>query len=122
MELEDDNEDGAMEIKLMGVLGLSYSNLQGVKTMKLTGSIGGISLMVLIDSEASHKFIAPSVVLALGLQFNTSQRLGVRLGDGHRIWTLGKCVELPLQLDKENMTVDVYVSDLGGIDLILGVV
>lgn len=55
------------------------------------GSINGVSLMVLIDSGTSHNFIAPSVVSALSLRVDESQKLGVRLGDGHRVWTKGKC-------------------------------
>lgn len=78
--------------------------------------------MVMVDSGASHNFIAPSIVSALGVRVDESQSLGVRLDDGHRVWTKGKCGSLPLKLDKEEFVVDAYVLELGEIDLILGMV
>lgn len=56
--------------------------------MRILGSLGDVSLMVLIDSGASHNFIAPSVVTALGLPVSAWQKLGVRLGDGHQVQTI----------------------------------
>lgn len=90
LEVEDIEEEGALECKSMGVLGVNDAHYKGVKTMRFWGSIDGISIMVLIDSGACHNFIAPSVVTALELQVDPMQRLGVRLGDEHRVWTQGK--------------------------------
>lgn len=67
-----------------GGVGFNFTNLQGVKTMRLTGNISGVSLTVLNDIGASHNFIAPFVVLALGLQVDMSQKLGES-----RRWTSG---------------------------------
>lgn len=47
--------------------------------MRIASIINGISLMVLIDSGASHNFIAPSVVSALNLWVGESKNLGVRI-------------------------------------------
>lgn len=49
----------------------------------------------------------------LCLSVDESQRMGVRLGDGHRVWTKGKCGPLPSILDKEQFDVDAYVLELG---------
>lgn len=35
-------------------------------TMRLEGSINGVSVVVLVDSEASHNFISPQVELLWG--------------------------------------------------------
>lgn len=93
-----------------------------VRTMKLEGNINGASVLVLIDSGATHNFISPTVVEALGLHMVSSTPLGVCLGDGHRILTLGKCKGLQLTLGGFNISFDAYVLELGGVDVILGVV
>lgn len=45
-------------------------------------------------------------------------RKGIRLGDGHKIFTLGVCKDLKIQLAKHEFTVDAFVLELGGLDLI----
>lgn len=120
LEVEDVEEEGGLECNSLGLLGVHNADLKGAKTMRLAGSVEGISLMVLVDSGASHNFIAPSVVSALGLRVDESHKLGVRLGDGHQVWTKGMCGSLPLKLNKEEFVVDAFVLELGEIDVILG--
>ncbi|XP_073221591.1 uncharacterized protein [Cicer arietinum] len=48
--------------------------------------------------------------------------MGDRLGDGHRILTLGKCEGVPLVLGNITITVEAYLLGFTGADLILGVV
>lgn len=50
------------------------------RTMKLTGIIEGILLVVLIDTGASNNFVSPTVVSMLGLNVNDNQIMGVKLG------------------------------------------
>lgn len=79
-------------------------------------------MVVLIDSGASHNFINSQVTTALGLDVNHTKKLGVRLGDGHRVETKRKCSSLVLNLGSIDVTMDAYVLDLGGVDVILGIV
>lgn len=51
---------------------------------KLEGSLEGIPMLVLIYCRVSHNFIS-SLHITLGLDLNFSKKLGVRLGDGHRL-------------------------------------
>lgn len=118
--VEDTDEDGGLEYKSLGVLGVHNIESKSAKTMRLIGSINEISLLILVDSGASPNFIAPSVVSTLNLQIDESQKLGVRLGDGHRVWTKGKCGSLSLKLGGDDFTVDAYVLELGETDFILG--
>lgn len=74
-----------------------------------------------MDSGATHNFVAPQVITALNIPMDPTKRFGVRLGDGHMIVTRGKCTGLPLLVGDNDITVDAYVLDLGGVDMILGV-
>ncbi|RDX67401.1 hypothetical protein CR513_53726, partial [Mucuna pruriens] len=64
------------------------------------------------DSGASHNFISPQVAATLDLLVTMTPELGVRLGDGYKITTRGKC---------SYITIEAYVLDFGGLDIILGV-
>lgn len=103
------------------MFGVSSTSSQ-VRTMKLEGVLQGANILVLIDSGATHNFISPKVVEALGLQLVPSKPLGVKLGDGHRVLTMGKCAAISLVLGEMETTIDAYILELGGVDLILGVV
>ncbi|XP_073225578.1 uncharacterized protein [Cicer arietinum] len=84
----------------------------------MEGFVNGVSVLVLIDSGATHNFVIPTVVEALVLSVLQT----IRLGDGHCILTLGKCEEVPLVLGSIAITVEAYVLGLTRADLILGVV
>lgn len=99
VETEETQEEQLMECKLVslcGILGEEEGRL-GPRTMKLTRIIAGVPLVVLVDSGASH-FISPTVVSVLGLEMDCPQVLGVKLGDGHKVHTLGKCSEIKMKL------------------------
>lgn len=110
-----------LECNAMGLFGMAPSNPSKSRTMRLSGSIGGVPLVVLIDNGASHNFLSPHVEAALGLPFNIASQFSVRLGDGHCIHTKGKCSNIALQLGDLELTIDAYILDFGGVDLILGV-
>lgn len=80
----------------------------------------GASILVLIDSGVSHNFVSPQVVTFLNLEVDHTKKLAVRLGDGHRVFTIGKCLNVPLQIGELTVTVDAYILELGGVDVILG--
>lgn len=120
--IEVDEEEESLECKTVWRLGIFDEELSGVKTMRMEGLVKGVPVMVLIDSGASHYFVSPTVALALGLPVDKAYKLGVRLGDGHRIITKGKCPEIVMKLDDSKFTTDAYVMELGGVDVILDVV
>lgn len=67
IEVEDGKDEEIMECKLVGLCGTTeaWSDYKGVKTMKLKGTIEGISLVVLVDSGVSHNFISLEVTSVL---------------------------------------------------------
>ncbi|KAG6473911.1 hypothetical protein ZIOFF_067831 [Zingiber officinale] len=43
------------------------------------------------DSGASHNFISPQLTVALRLKVHETRKLGIKLGDGHKVFAKGKC-------------------------------
>lgn len=60
-EESEEEEDVEAECKLIGVLGSVGEH----HTMKTEGRLANLSVMVLIDSGASHSFISPNSPLLL---------------------------------------------------------
>lgn len=65
MEMEEVEEEEGIEAecKVIGVLG----KMGEYRTMKIEGKLEKVNVEVLIDSGASHSFISPELIIALGL-------------------------------------------------------
>ena len=113
-ESEEELTQEELECKTMGLFGVS-TNLNQVRAMKLEGCLQGASILVLIDSGATHNFISPKVVEILRLHMVPSNPLGVKLGDGHRVLTRGRCNGIQLNVGAVQICFDAYVLELGGV-------
>lgn len=77
IEVNADKEDEeVLDCKVIGLCSMAEdgADKDPSRTMHLAGKMGGIPLMVLIDSGASHDFISPDVVSGLGLNGGATQR------------------------------------------------
>lgn len=92
MESWHSNDDFGMECHLMGLMGCHAEELDGCKMLKVFARVNGTPILVLIDSGASHNFVALQVVTMLGLKVEPSRKFSVKLGDGHRVKTTGQWV------------------------------
>ncbi|KAJ1412410.1 Aspartic peptidase domain superfamily [Sesbania bispinosa] len=58
----------------------------------------------------------------LGISVEEADKgLGIRFGDGSRAFTKGICLKLEVLIGKYTCTLDAWILDMGGLDLILGV-
>jgi len=119
--VEMENIAESLECDAVGVGGLNQDLLAGSKIMRMEGRLKGVHVLIMVDSGVSHNFISPQVAAALDLCVTPTQELGILLGDGHRVFTRGKCSNLTVQLANSKFVVDAYVLELDGLDLILGV-
>ncbi|MCH83009.1 hypothetical protein A2U01_0003823, partial [Trifolium medium] len=121
VSLEEDEveevEEVEAECKVVGVLG----SMGEYHTMKIEGTLEGIDVVVLVDSGASHNFISSQITAALGLPITPMAAKRIKLGDGHKVVSLGMCKGVRLNLGQIEVEVDALVLDLGGLDVILGV-
>jgi hypothetical protein len=105
-----------VEVSLNSVVGLTAP-----KTMKLEGEIGGQRVIVLIDSGASHNFIAKSLVEQLRLPLTTTAEYGVVMGNGDSAKGIGLCSGVRLLLQGIEIRDDFLPLKLGSTDVILGI-
>ncbi|WVZ04403.1 hypothetical protein V8G54_025209 [Vigna mungo] len=105
-EEEELEENANLEAKPMELSACSAEGLTPPKTM----------------NGASHNFISRSVVEELGLSVAETPTYAVSLGDGCKNWTSGRCEKVELKLRDVKVEEDMYVFELGGVDLILGIV
>jgi hypothetical protein len=89
--------------------------------MKVEGKVGGVNVLALIDSGATHNFISPQITMALGLSITKVAEKHIKLGDGHKIVSKGVCRDVKMQLGPIEIVVDAWVLELGGLDMVLGV-
>lgn len=117
--------DGVMPPKLThgNELELSRHSVVGIcspKTLKFLGKIDNFSVVVLVDSDASHSFISQQVVNQLQLPVSPA-KFQVIIGNGNTIEGGEKCQGVMLQLLEMQFLQDYYVFPLGNVDVILGV-
>ncbi|WVY98363.1 hypothetical protein V8G54_030514 [Vigna mungo] len=125
-EDEADEEDGVtqggnQQEERMELSACSAKGLTQPKTMKLTGKIGERRVVILIDCGASHNFVSRRVAaeLELLLVIDTPPYT-VSLGDGHQRVSRGRCEKVQIQMEEATVVEDLYVFELGGVDIILG--
>lgn len=116
-EESEEEEMTEAECKLIGVLGKMGES----QTMKIEGKLEHVNVGVLIDSGASHSFISPELVTALGLKVTPTTVKRIKLGDGHKVLSEGVCRRVRLVLGSNEFEIDALVLGLGGLDVVLGV-
>ena len=80
---------------------LSLNSMVGIsipRTMKLQGTIANQEVVVLIDCEASHKFISAELVDKLGLPFVGTLSFGVLMETRLSVKGVGLCIGVVVQL------------------------
>ncbi|XP_014517361.1 uncharacterized protein LOC106774844 [Vigna radiata var. radiata] len=120
-EIGESEEEVGEETKPMELSAYSAEGLTPPKTMKLIGLIGEKRVVVLIDSGASHNFISRRVVEELKLSVVDTPLYTVSLDDGHKKVTRGKCESVRLRLGDTTVEEELYVFELGGVDVVLGI-
>lgn len=81
-----EGEYGTFELPLYSAGGVNYS-----RTMKIKGGIEGTNIVSMIDSGASHNFIAKKLFDKMNLEVDDSMRFGLYLWDGCRVSCKGVC-------------------------------
>lgn len=109
-------EDSKVELSLCSIV-----EVTGYRALKMKGSIHGREVVVLIDSGATHTFIAVPVVQELQLQVKPTEQFCVIFGNGQKVLGEGVCEKIPLQLPGITVVQNFFPFQLGRVDVVLGV-
>ncbi|KAF8398865.1 hypothetical protein HHK36_014729 [Tetracentron sinense] len=90
------------------------------QTMRLTGSIQKLPVVVLIDFGSTHNFLDPVISTRAGLPTLPNGQFEVTVANGEKLSGQGRCNGVTLSLQSQRITTDFYLLTLGGCDVVLG--
>nr|KYP74522.1 hypothetical protein KK1_007206 [Cajanus cajan] len=85
------------------------------KTIKFDGELKGYPILLLVDSGATHNFVARELVASLNLVITPTDSFCVGLGNGSKCYSQGLCRAIRVKVGHYFLSVDAYVLDLGGV-------
>ncbi|VFQ89645.1 unnamed protein product [Cuscuta campestris] len=120
-EEEEPEEDEEIEVAADISSLNSMSGVTTPRSLRLTGKIGQQGLDVLIDGGSTHNFVHPLTVEKLGLSLERVAAFRVYVGNGDSLCCTQQCRIVALELQGTTFTVDLYVLQIHGHDVVLGV-
>ncbi|XP_010462823.1 PREDICTED: uncharacterized protein LOC104743438 [Camelina sativa] len=125
VEVLDENREEEVCMEQVGeCMALSFQSFRGVygpATTKVRGMMGKDSIVIMLDSCATHNFISPAAAKKLKLKCKEDPNLNVTLGTGILVNGLGVCEKVTFSVQNLEFTTNFIVLELGQIDVILGV-
>ena len=115
MELELEEEQETPGISLHAI-----SGDHAPETMKVSGKIGLVPAMVLLDSGSSHNFISESLAQKLVLQPAQEKKIRVMVASEERLTSKGRCFGVTIKLGSYVTQADFYILPLEGYDVVMG--
>ncbi|VFQ93971.1 unnamed protein product [Cuscuta campestris] len=122
-EGEEEDSEKEKEIEVAADIS-SLNNMAGVTTprlLRLTGKIEQHGLDVLIDEGSTHNFVHPRMVEKHGLSLEAVAAFRVYVGNRDSLCCTQQCRNLALELKGTTFTVDLYVLQIHGHEVVLGV-
>ncbi|KAG6382962.1 hypothetical protein SASPL_157305 [Salvia splendens] len=91
------------------------------RAIRLMGRINGYEVSVLIDSGSTHNFIQPTVAEKLSLHVHPISPFRVFVGNGESLRCSYACLQTPISLQGNHFDIDLFILQVKGPDIILGV-
>ncbi|XP_044431667.1 uncharacterized protein [Triticum aestivum] len=88
--------------------------------MQMHVTLGGVSLLALIDSGSTHNFIAEEAAARATLPSPTTEKMRVTVANGERVPCQGAYRAVSFRIDQEAFSEDFLALPLAGYDVILG--
>ena len=118
-QLDSGNVEVVSEAAQLSLHALSSD--QAGDTFRVQGIIGSHSVSVLVEGGSTHNFIRGSVVDKLGLSLDLITSFRVMVGSGQVLLCSHACREVTVLIQGHKFCLDLFVLDLRGTDLVLGV-
>ncbi|KAF7812849.1 Ty3/gypsy retrotransposon protein [Senna tora] len=103
---------------------ISFNALEGQfhpSTLRVTGRYREQPVHILIDNGSTHNFVKSSVAEKLGLPLEEIKPFRVQTGSGAYLECKNLCADMELIIQNHVFMVDLFVLDLKGSDVVLGV-
>jgi hypothetical protein len=97
-------EEDTPEISLHAITGKDNP-----ETIKVNGRIGKSIFLALINSGNTHNFMSLSLARMLKLQPAEGDGMEVMITSGEKIRSLGKCIQISIELQSRIFIVDFYI-------------
>ncbi|VFQ75092.1 unnamed protein product [Cuscuta campestris] len=91
------------------------------RSLKLMGSVHGAPVQVLLDGGSTHNFIHPAVVERLTLVLHPVAPFRVYVGNSDSLRCSYSCPQTPLTMQGHVFDVDLFLLEIHGPDIVLGV-
>ncbi|XP_058746621.1 uncharacterized protein LOC131619549 [Vicia villosa] len=114
-EIEQDLNDTYFQLSPQALTG-QFSP----QTLKFKGKIGGLSVMVLVDTGSTHNILQPRIAQHLNLTSTPITQFSVMVGNGSHLKCEGICNNVPITLQKELFHLPFYLLPIEGADVVLG--
>ncbi|OMP00125.1 Retrotransposon gag protein [Corchorus olitorius] len=115
-QLFSESDPNDFQVSLHALYGQSSLN-----TLKLLGNIVGYQFTVLVDSGSTHNLIQPRLAQFLQLPIEPALPLTVTVGNGDTLRYMGQVTNLPVGLQGHEFLLDLYLLEVRGADIILGI-
>lgn len=135
-EIEEQLQDATPEENLFALEDEDYLNLMETtpeismnalaeqfhpSTLRLTGKCAGQSVKILIDNGSNNNFITSKVAEQFKLKQTPIQGFKVGTGSGVSLSCNSKCQKVTLNIQDHVVVTDLFVLDIKGADVVLGV-
>ncbi|SPT20639.1 unnamed protein product [Triticum aestivum] len=98
----------------------AISGVHTSETMQMHITLGGVSLLALIDSGSTHNFIAEEAAAHATLPSPTTEKMRVMVANDERVPCQGAYRTVSFRIDQEAFSEDFLALPLAGYDVILG--
>ncbi|XP_058775850.1 uncharacterized protein LOC131650137 [Vicia villosa] len=90
------------------------------QTLKFKGLIGGLTVMVLVDTGSTHNILQPRIAHHLNLPTTPIPQFSVMVGNGSHLQCEGICNNVKLTLQDKQFKLPFYLLPIEGADVVLG--
>ncbi|XP_075515833.1 uncharacterized protein LOC142550640 [Primulina tabacum] len=91
------------------------------RALRLTAFIKKVQVQTLIDGGSTHNFIQERLARFLKLPIILSPHFSVMIGNGQSMTCQGHCPKVTIELDTVSFVIDLYVIQVQGAEIVLGV-
>ncbi|KAK9070431.1 hypothetical protein SSX86_010833 [Deinandra increscens subsp. villosa] len=121
VNLPPDDMDDQTQPQFLALSDAAFFGLSSSQTLRVTGTISGHPVTILVDCGSTHNILQPRIASLLHLPTEPIIPFSVMVGNGQHIGCTSVCPAVQLQVQKSQFTLPCFIIPVEGADVILGV-